>query len=378
MKYLAYLFSLSLLLSACGGGGSSESSNGSDSTQTDEMTANTPEAPPTEFQRDPTATSEDFAYSVAGSAFPDDDLGFVAEWPLEGKDLPIIFFNLQYSPAWHVLIPNAADNFEYTLQEVALPDDSPWMRHQNTAAVEIYRTGLEPVDEAGGEDFVVSTELSGVMPAEDGMAMMKFIKAAVLRYKNGEVKYMPKLSVGYNGYIGATEEDVNLSTMEIATIKYPNLNGEVLDTPPAKEIAALLVDLRLAPNEEFGGNNELNWVSPTVEDTYVRANSDETHYFVISRDHSFPELSEFPSSWYPVYYITSEYDTYYFRVVAADVEGEEIIFRLVELDHTFEPTGETTVLSVVEENDALLVSLESGATLMRNEDAAQLEQSEDY
>lgn len=381
MKQAFIFLSISGFVVACGGGSGGETTTDStrvapEEVHTEPAAAETP--PKMDFTMSPRDTYEDFMYIVAGERFPDDELDGYGEWPLEGKDMPILFFTLAYSPEWYVLV-SPTDDFEYTLQQVELPDDSPWMAYQNTTTAEVYRTSLEPVDEGGGLDFVVSTEISGSGPAPDGdgMVMLDFIKSAVLRYEDGTVRYMPALSEGYNGYIGATEEGVYLPPLELASIKYAEMEGQDMGYEELQRVGELLRDLSLAPNTEYGGDMELQWIAATGDGEYVRANSSETSYFVLDRDNEFG-MEEMAYDMFPAYMITSEYDTRYFTVTTAEVAEEKVVLTLMELDIDFSATVALMQVMVTRADGRWVVESEEGSTWMPKFQAEDLSPSEDY
>ena len=66
---------------------------------------------------------------------------------------------------------------------------------------------------------------SGPAPDGDGMVMLDFARAAVLRFEDNTFTYMPQLSKGYNEYMGSTQVGENTPPMEMMMHLYGELNA---------------------------------------------------------------------------------------------------------------------------------------------------------
>ncbi|HAA11079.1 MAG TPA: hypothetical protein DCE41_05005 [Cytophagales bacterium] len=389
MKNLSYLFPwVGALLIACGGGTTEDSADTPNENGDPQIFSDT-ERPQDEeeereaettgvsdtFVMDPTYTPQEFAYSVMGARFPDDDPNAIAEWPLAEQDLPIIFFTLAYSPEWYVLIsPN--DDFEFILQEVKLPSGSPWMEYQAASSVNVYRTAFETVDEYIGEGFTVNTQISGMTgaPDGDGMIPINFLYSAILSYENGEVAYSEAQTEAYNEYFETSETGGNADKMEILAKKYYDLMGDPLDYGSKPRVAQLLSEMGLFPSDTY---NELHWIAEDVDGNFVQPMSSEVWYIVMEYDPEYNYLENLDSDYYPVIYQTSEYDDQAYQINSVQVAAEEGVFMTVtQLDAYLEPTENQYQVLITYRDSKPLFTFDGSATLMRSVDAAEFPESD--
>ncbi|MEP2668741.1 MAG: hypothetical protein ABJH04_07095 [Cyclobacteriaceae bacterium] len=382
MRYipLRRLFSI-LFLASCfiiiGSCSSSENKEGVDEEEGEpELGTDVGEPVATTFEFNPTYTWDEFAYGVAGEAYPNDNLSASAEWYIDDDLVPIVLFTTEYEKTINVLLGSNAETMEFNLQKVVLPTTSSVTKYKN-AFMDFYDIFEEDLDMDEIPELILVAEVSGMGPADDGDGMqpMHFITAAVLTYKNGEVSYDEKLTEEYKEGVGITEEGGNLAIMELLEAKYVHLTTRPDTNEKREQMKALLMDMDILTTSMNEAPHEFTQVEETDENTFVY-NSYESGRYFIKDDNSEFQLDNISSYDYPIF-LDMGHDVYAYKIENMKVDGDvvKVDFALLnsesderDFSAIFMRTNDHWVM--VDSNDKVWVTAETGKDFERVSDNA--------
>lgn len=342
MRYLAYFLVCSILIfGSCSSGTDASTADVEDSPETTDATdtptevaeeeVTTEDVIPKFIEFNPRYTWEECAFSASQDVFPQADLNTYAIWDKEEYGLPMIV--LVSSENDFILLSEPDDELDagsFQVTRLEIPADAGF--GSASLSYTYYRMFPEDVDGDGTEEYIMSADIQGMGPSDDGMRPVRFLKSIVFSADEFKLSYNASLTDQYNKEMETSEIFINEPLTSLLNKKYQEVS--VMEPGLEKQLLlqTLIVDMGIA-SENYESANRFGPVAEEPEGTYVvYASSVGAKYFVSAREENgFEGMPEISEDHYPLM-IDSYQMTDFYTITSARVEGAEISMSVLPLD----------------------------------------------
>ena len=295
----------------------------------------------------PRYTWEEFVISASSDIMTEDNLESFYIWFRKEQEMPIILLEGEGNSLF-ALIEAEGTTFKVISFDLSEIYDFSAV----TSSIEFYDFLETDLDNDGSNELQAFLEISGMAPADDGMRPVHFIKSLVFDWDNEQISYNSQLSQAYNEEIGSASSDANESGIALLNKKYHHLEESDQDHKSIM-MSSLIMDMGInAENDE--SERGFQKISREAEGSYVIYTSFVGRkFFTANEEHSFSELDDLSSSYYPIM-IDAYQMTDIYTIQNARVENDVISLSLAliksESDGLLNEPGESVQAIFTYEN----------------------------